>query len=140
MPRPSIPKEQKIREGLILDAALKAAQLIDATITQESLALELEMNQSNFNHWIKGRSPIPDKHLIWLGKRLNFDVVAMRPSLLDYKLGSMSQHEKMLIHAYQQDPALRRSVDAIAEMSPFYIATSRLTDKRDLDLESSTNE
>lgn len=133
MPRPSISKEQKIREGLILDEALKAAQLIDNTITQESLALELGLGQSNFNHWIKARSHIPDKHLIWLGKRLNFDAVAIRPSLLEYKLGAMSQKEKLLIHAYQQDPALRRSVDAIAEMSPFYLATALLNEKQDHD-------
>lgn len=136
MPRPSISKEQKIREGLILESAMKEAQLIDDSITQESLALELDMSQGNFNHWLKGRSHIPDKHLVWLGNRLNFDVVAMRPSLLDYKLGSMSHHEKMLIHAYQQDPALRRSVDSIAVMSPFYTSIARLIDKPAHDPES----
>jgi hypothetical protein len=80
MPRPSIPKEQKERESAFLAAKLAEAQARDNSITQESLALELDMTQGNFNHWLSGRSHIPDKHFVWLGKRLGFNPAEARPS------------------------------------------------------------
>ncbi len=123
MPRPSIPKEQKLREGQFLLEMLTRAQDGGDSVTQESLAFELDMTQGNFNHWIKGRSHIPDHHLIWLGRRLGFNPVAVRPSLSKYKLDTiMSPHEKRVFAAYQADPEFRRSVDAIAEMSAAYRA------------------
>lgn len=123
MARPSIPPEQKLREGQFLLEMFLRAQERDESITQESLALELEMTQGNFNHWIKGRSHIPDNHFIWLGKRLGFNPVAIRPRLADYKLDTiMSPREKRVFAAYQADPEFRKGVDAIAEMSAVYRA------------------
>ncbi len=127
MARPSIPPEQKLREGQFLLEMLTRAQDRDQSITQESIALELEMTQGNINHWIKGRSHIPDSHFIWLGKRLGFDPVAIRPRLADYKIDAiMSPKEKRIFAAYQADPEFRKSVDAIAEMSAVYRATSSI--------------
>lgn len=125
MPRPSIPPEQKLREGQFLLEMFLRAQEQDESITQESIAFELEMTQGNFNHWIKGRSHIPDNHFIWLGKRLGFNPVAIRPRLADYKLDTiMSPREKRIFAAYQADPEFRRGVDAIAEMSAAFRASS----------------
>lgn len=124
MPRPSIPPEQKLREGQFLLEMFLRAKERDESITQESIAFELEMTQGNFNHWIKGRSHIPDNHFIWLGKRLGFNPVTIRPRLADYKLDTiMSPREKRIFAAYQADPEFRKSVDAIAEMSAVYRAT-----------------
>lgn len=126
MPRPSIPKEQKEREAAFLKLKLSDAQARDPSITQESLALELEMTQGNFNHWLSGRSPIPDKHFIWLGHRLGFDVATIRPSLIKYSGKPMpSDQEALILEAYRLDPDFRRTVNAIAEMSSFYKALAQ---------------
>lgn len=132
MPRPSIPKEQKLREGAYLLRKLTEAQDRDPSITQESIAFELDMTQGNFNHWIKGRSPIPDKHFLWLSKRLGFNAVEIRPALASYSADSVSSpSEAMILKAYRLDPIFRKSVDAIAEMSPLYRSISLQNEKAD---------
>jgi transcriptional regulator with XRE-family HTH domain len=121
MPRPSIPPEQKTREGRYLEAKIIAAQDNDDYITQDLIAYELGITQGNVSHWIKGRTAIPDKHFIWLGKRLGFDPTEIRPSLANYNAKSiMTNHEKLILEAYRIDPNFRKSVDTIAEMSSFY--------------------
>lgn len=132
MPRPSIPPEQKIREGLYLEAKMIAAQTTDPSITQELIAFELGITQGNVSQWLKGRTAIPDKHFIWLGKRLGFDPIAIRPSLATYDAKSiMTNHEKLILEAYRTDPDFRKSVDTIAEMSPFYRAAQSPSSKSD---------
>jgi hypothetical protein len=126
MPRPSVSKEQKEREAAFLKLKLADAQARDPSITQESLALELEMTQGNFNHWISGRSPIPDKHFLWLGNRLGFDAAVIRPSLIKYSgKPTPSDQESLILEAYRLDPEFRKTVNAVAEMSSFYKALAQ---------------
>jgi transcriptional regulator with XRE-family HTH domain len=53
------------------------------SLTQDSLALEMSVTQGLITQWVTGRTPIPDRRLIWLGNRLNFSPLDIRPSLAD---------------------------------------------------------
>lgn len=130
MPRPSIPKEQKKREGAYLEARINDAKIVDPGITQESIALEIGITQGNVSQWMKGTTAIPDKHLIWLGRRLGFNPAEIRPSLKNYSISAeLSTQEETILKAYRLDPNFRRSVDSIAQMSQFYELSSKHHDK-----------
>lgn len=121
MPRLTRTPEEKLREGQLLEAELLHAQDLDKSISQESLAHEMGISQGNFSQWITGRTSIPDRRLIWLGKRLGFDPKKVRPSLTNYSAATVADdREKMILEAYRLDADFRRTVDAVAEMSPFY--------------------
>lgn len=83
--------------------------------------MEMEVTQGLINQWLKGRSPIPEKRLLWLSKRLNFLPSDVRPEAKILEADNIAtQSEKRILEAYRNDPDLRRSIDAIAEMSPFF--------------------
>ena len=81
MPRQSISKEQKIAEGRALAAYFELTQSIEPGLSQENLAAEIGVTQGLLSQWFSGRTPIPDKRLVWLGRRLNFDPAKIRPGL-----------------------------------------------------------
>ena len=122
MPRHTLTPEEKRREGLLLEAKLRNyAANSDSAVSQESLAHEMGISQGNFSQWVTGRTSIPDRRLIWLSKRLGFDPTEIRPTLTKYSADSLAtSHERMILEAYRLDPDFRRTVDAVAEMSPFY--------------------
>jgi transcriptional regulator with XRE-family HTH domain len=121
MARPTIPLEQKRAEGAALRRKLNAIQAQDKSITQESLASEMGLTQGTLGQWLTGKTAIPDKRLIWLGNRLGFDAREIRPTLNDYLLPeNQTPQERRLLEAYRADPDLRRAIEAIVEMSPFY--------------------
>lgn len=123
MARPSIPKEEKQREGALLRHYFEKAQRDwDPSITQEELIGEMGLkSQGLFSQWIKGHTRISDRNLIWLGKRLRFDPVEIRPSLAHYLDGhNLTPKERAVLIAYREDERFHRQVDAVAESSPFY--------------------
>lgn len=81
MPRPAISQEQKKREGCLLEKHFKLAKDSEKELTQESLATEMGISQGLFGQWLSGITPIPDKRLVWLGARLNFNPIEVRPDL-----------------------------------------------------------
>lgn len=84
MARSKISEEQRRLEGAKLEGILEAARNSDANLTQDSLADEMSVTQGLLSQWVTGKTPIPDKRLLWLGRRLDFDPRAIRPSLSDY--------------------------------------------------------
>lgn len=121
MARPKFPDEQKKREGEQLREKLRAARELGIATTQESLAAEMGITQGTFGQWTSGVTPIPDRRLIWLGRRLGFDPMEIRPTLNDYFSSEpRNEEERQLLEAYRSDPGVRRAIDAIAEMAGVY--------------------
>lgn len=83
MPRPATPNKKP--EASAVYVAFLRAQQAGLVRSQSELARELDLHQPVISAWMCGRSPIPDKWLLWLGKRLDFDAYAVRPSLEIYK-------------------------------------------------------
>jgi hypothetical protein len=124
MSRPSYPIEEKKREGTLLGIAFekhKAAR--EPEITQDQLVFEIgRKSQGLFSQWISGTTRIADRHLIWLGKRLRFNPIDIRPSLSEYLQDkNLTPKEAAILLAYREDPLFHRQVDAVAESSPFYL-------------------
>lgn len=84
MARPAVPKEQKLREGAFLSSQIDALFDADGVTTQESLAHEMGVTQGLVSQWCTGNTAIPDRRLLWLADRLDFDCVTVRPSLASY--------------------------------------------------------
>ncbi len=84
-------KAQKVREGALLASAYNQKKSAEPTITQESIMDELGKTQGLMGQWISGLTSIPDRHLIWLGARLGFDPLDIRPDLEGrYSIGAES--------------------------------------------------
>lgn len=122
MPRETITPEQRAAEASALTKLFEEAKRVDPGITQESIANEMDVTQGLVNQWLTGRSPIPDKRLVWLSRRLDFDPAQVRPNLkLSIDLAASEQERKTLM-VYLTNPDFRRMVDAIAESGGFYKA------------------
>lgn len=94
MPRPPISQQQKEQEGAFLRERFYARQEIEKDLTVDSLADEFGCTQGLISNWMAGRTPIPDKSLLILGARLDFDAVRLRPSVADYMLPSLTNRER----------------------------------------------
>lgn len=88
----AIPQEQKDSEGRALRAAFEARQADEPGLTQESLIFEMGLkSQGQFGQWCDGKTPIPDPRLLWLGRRLRFDPLQVRPSLAEKYPGAVTE-------------------------------------------------
>lgn len=76
-----LPKEQRIREGKLIEARMNALN-----ITQDALADELNVTQGYISKWRSGTKQIPPKHFMWLAGRLKFDPFEIRPELKEYTI------------------------------------------------------
>lgn len=123
MSRPSIPKEEKQREGNQLRMYFDLHKDREPNLTQDQIIFEMGLkSQGLFSQWIKGKTRISDRNLIWLGKRLRFDPLEVRPSLGEYLQNkSLTPKESAVLLAYREDHRFQRQVDAVAESSPFYL-------------------
>ncbi|HEY6527105.1 MAG TPA: hypothetical protein VIZ65_00305 [Cellvibrionaceae bacterium] len=93
-----IPQEKKDREAAFVKERFEAMQLIEPDLTQEVLAAEVGRTQGLIGQWLSGVTHIPDKQLMYLGGRLRFDALELRPSLRDYLLSgfAVSGRDKIL--------------------------------------------
>lgn len=94
MARPRISDEQKKREGELLLRYINARKKVEPGLTRESLGAEVGVTQGNVSQWVTGRTSIPDKTLMWLGGRLDFDPFEVRPSLQEYGISPSSPEER----------------------------------------------
>lgn len=122
MPRETITPEQRTAEAAALSRFFEAAKLIDQTVTQESIANEMEVTQGLVNQWLTGRSPIPEKRLIWLSRRLNFNPTAVRSKIKPSIDLAATEQERKTLMVYLTNPDFRKIVDVIAETGGFYTA------------------
>jgi transcriptional regulator with XRE-family HTH domain len=122
MPREMISQEERKREAAALMRAFERAQLSEPSITQESIANEMDVTQGLVNQWLTGRTPIPDKRLVWLSRRLNFNPADIRHSLKVNLDLAATDAERRTMLVYLTNPDFRRMVDAIAETGGFYEA------------------
>ena len=84
MARHTRSKQQKKADGEKLREIFKQAQKKNKSLTQESFANEMNTTQGLLGQWLSGETSIPDKRLLWIAKRLDFDALEFRPSLQDY--------------------------------------------------------
>lgn len=130
MPRDVISPEQRAQEAAALRSIFAGAQAIDPTLTQESIALEMQVTQGLITQWLSGeKTPIPQKRLLWLAARLNFDPTKVRKNLKPQIDKPTNEKQKKTISLYLTDPKFAQIVDSIAEAQGFYQASPRPADK-----------
>jgi len=71
-----ISTEQKQHEAAFLKSRMEAMG-----VSQDELADEMGVTQGTISKWCNGTKPINPERLIWLGGRLDFSPVELRPSL-----------------------------------------------------------
>lgn len=114
MPKLSISKEERQAEAAALRGYFDAAKTKEPDLTQESLAAELDVSQGLIHQWLSGRTPIPEKRLTLLSKRLGFNPGDVRKSLTSSLQPQATEKEKLIIHAYLNNPDFQKIVDTIA--------------------------
>lgn len=120
MPREIITPEQRELEAAALRFIFEELQRRDETITQESIAAEMDVTQGLINQWLTGRTPIPVPRLIWLSKKYKFDPSRVRPSI-NPQIGMMAtEKEKKTVMLYLTNPDFAKIVDTIAESAGIY--------------------
>lgn len=120
MPRETITPEQRELEAAALRLIFDELQQRDQSITQESVAAEMEVTQGLINQWLTGRTPIPVPRLIWLSRRYKFDPSRVRPSI-NPQIGMMAtEKEKKTVMLYLTNPEFAKIVDTIAESAGIY--------------------
>jgi transcriptional regulator with XRE-family HTH domain len=80
---PGICNAQKLNEGKALKLYFSKTREREG-ISVEALAFEMGISQGLVSQWFNGITAIPDKRMLWLGKRLGFNAFETRPSLKDY--------------------------------------------------------
>lgn len=120
MPRESISPEQRNAEAILLRKYFERAQIDDASITQEAIANEMGVTQGLIFQWLSGRTPIPNKRLIWIAKRLGFDAAAIRSSIGTSAEAAPTEKQRIIIERYITNPDFSRMVDALAESTGHY--------------------
>ena len=114
MARETISAEQRENEGAKLREIMSRAQKKEPDLTQESLAGEIGVTQGLVGQWMSGRTSIPDKRLLWLSQRLDFDPVEFRPSIVLLSAQSKISSNSKLAAVIQQIP--KDQEDNIAEI------------------------
>lgn len=125
MPRESISPEQREAEAKALRKFFEHAKLEDASITQEGIANEMGVTQGLVFQWLSGRTPIPNKRLAWLSRRLKFDATLVRSSIGTSAITAPTEKQKLIIERYMTNPDFSRMVDALAESTGHYPPPSR---------------
>jgi len=99
-------------------------------ITQEEIALEMNVTPGLMNQWLTGKkTPIPQKRLLWLAARLKFDPSRVRKNLKPQIDKPTTEKQRKTIALYLTDPKFEQIVDAIAEAQGFYSANPQPADK-----------
>lgn len=119
MPKLSMSKEERQAEAQALRAYFDAAKSKEPSLTQESLADELDVSQGLIHQWLSGRTPIPEKRLHLLSRRLGFNPVDVRKSPPSTSGAPATEKEKLIIQAYLNNPDFQKIVDAIAVSAGF---------------------
>mgnify|MGYP001012017394 CR=1 FL=1 len=130
MPREVISPEQRAQEAAELRLIFAEAKAIDKDLTQEAIALEMQVTQGLMNQWLTGKkTPIPQKRLLWLAARLKFDPTRVRKNLKPQIDKPTNDKQKKTITLYLTDPKFAQIVDSIAEAQGFYQANPQQADK-----------
>lgn len=130
MPREVISPEQRAQEAAELRLIFAEAKAIDKDLTQEAIALEMQVTQGLINQWLTGeKTPIPQKRLLWLAARLKFDPTRVRKNLKPQIDKPTNDKQKKTITLYLTDPKFAQIVDSIAEAQGFYQANPQQADK-----------
>lgn len=130
MPRDIISPEQRAQEAAALRQIFEEAQTANKDMTQEAIAFEMQVTPGLMNQWLTGKkTPIPQKRLLWLAARLNFDPAKVRKSLKPQIDKPTTEKQRKTISLYLTNPKFEQIVDQIAEAQGFYTANPRPTDK-----------
>ena len=130
MPREVISPEQRAQEAAELRKIFEEANLSEKKITQEEIALEMDVTPGVVNQWLTGKkTPIPQKRLLWLAARLKFDPSRVRKNLKPQIDKPITEKQRKTISLYLTDPKFEKIVDSIAEAQGFYLANPPPTDK-----------
>jgi transcriptional regulator with XRE-family HTH domain len=125
MPREIITPEQRELEAAALRLIFEELQSRNESVTQESIAAEMEVTQGLINQWLTGRTPIPAPRLIWLSRKYKFDPSRVRPSI-NPQIGMMAtEKEKKTVMLYLTNPDFAKIVDTIAESAGIYQSEPR---------------
>lgn len=115
MPKIQITPEERLAEAARLRAIFEAAQDRENGLTQESLADEMKVSQGLIHQWLSGKkTPIPDKRLLWLSRRFNFNPLDVRKSMAVNADLIVTEQEREVMRAYLTNPDFRKIVDTIA--------------------------
>jgi len=129
MPREVISPEQRAQEAAELRKIFEEVKLFEK-ITQEEIALEMNVTQGLMNQWLTGKkTPIPQKRLLWLAARLKLDPSRVRKNLKPQIDKPITDKQRKTISLYLTDPKFEKIVDAIAEAQGFYLANALPADK-----------
>lgn len=130
MPRDVISPEQRTQEAAALRAIFEAANDADKSITQESIALEMNVTQGLVNQWLLGKkTPIPQKRLLWLAARLKFNPTQVRKNLKPQIDKPVTEKERKTIELYLTNLKFAQIVDSIAEAQGFDLPKIQQADK-----------
>lgn len=105
MPREVISPEQRAQEAAELRKIFEEINHPEKTITQEEIALEMQVTPGLMNQWLTGKkTPIPQKRLLWLAARLNFDPTRVRKNLKPQIDKPITEKQRKTIALYLTDP------------------------------------
>jgi transcriptional regulator with XRE-family HTH domain len=111
MSRASHSPERKRLEAQYLNKYFSKAKVLQKNLTRTKLAMELGISLSAYSQWTSGRTRIPDRHWLYLAKRLGFSAFEMRPELasayvsysaldLAAKIDSLDEKKKGLVISF----------------------------------------
>ena len=120
MARPAFDEEKRKKEGFLLNLNFSLAKARDKHLTRAALLRELGLTGSVYSQWVSGCTRIPDQHLLYLGRRLGFNPIEIRPELEAYGglpvfYADVELHEKMLAMTFEQRQMVHSIVDLMIE-------------------------
>lgn len=70
------------KEVCEIEKYFSICKVFEKSLTQAKLCSEMGISAATYSQWLSCARRIPDKRFIYLGKRLGFDVLKLRPDLM----------------------------------------------------------
>lgn len=81
MGRPKYDTSRKAVEADLLKISFSKTKEIEPNLTRKKIALECGVSGAVFSQWASAQTRIPDRHFVYLGRRLGFSPTEYRPEL-----------------------------------------------------------
>jgi DNA-binding transcriptional regulator YdaS (Cro superfamily) len=81
MGRPKYDAARKATEADLLKISFSKTKEIEPKLTRKKIAAECGVSSAVFSQWVSGQTRIPDRHFVYLGRRLGFSPADHRPEL-----------------------------------------------------------
>lgn len=110
MARKRYPLERRKNEGMVLEKYFSFTKATLPNFTRRVLMDEMQLNPSLFSQWVSGVTRISDEHFLYLGAKLGFDPIVLRPELSGRKVAAAVRADAEVLDKLRAFPLWKKTL------------------------------